>query len=270
MRIHTEDKDVRGLLDAGYIRVSKIQRSYDWVMGLAKTFWTETVANSRGSMFVGSIMLYSVNKGVFRVAHGQHKIAMVILALCAVRNAFKDIGCNEQADEIQKLIQKQGEKNKGQWVLQSEKARPYIHDDSGRNENGGSHPLNIEAEDKNLEGAYEYINDQIQQQRIAIYKDPNMSAADKEQALRQRLTEIENSILSARVTVATAEPIKDSVRSLDGRIYQYCRMCGGSGEYREYKPCSGCQGKGVVKRFWLVRLWNKMVSKGPKPLGAWA
>lgn len=269
MKFNIVDKDVRGLLSVECIRVSRLQRSYQWVMQQASDFWNETIAGSKGNYFIGSIMLYSLDKGVFRVAHGQHRIAIVVLALCALRNAFREIGCDEQADELRRLIQRPGINDKPEWVLQSETSRPFLHDDLLRNETARPSHLPSGPEDAGLAGAYEYINGCIQEQRIAVFNDATLSSEEKRSALRERLLSIEDRILSLNVQVTLIEPTEYVPTYADGRYYFYCRMCGGSGSYKEYKPCLGCEGRGIVRKFWWVRLWNWTTKREIEPLSRW-
>jgi hypothetical protein len=270
MRINTEDKDVRGLLGYGWYRVPRMPHPYRWLRNQVEDFWNATIVKSTGGYFVGTVVLYSLDKGLYRMLHGQQRFIVIVLALYALRNAFRDFGLKDQAEELQNLIEKPQFTAKLQPALRPELSHADYSDVIIRSESQLACSAPIRAVDANLAAAYDYIAGYLEAQRTAVLDDPRLSSRQKERELRDRLTAIRDKLLSLKVNVTTLQPAEYLYDRVDARYFYYCRMCGGSGEYKEYKPCAACEGTGLVRKFWWVRLWNWMTKRQPVPLDAWA
>lgn len=75
MKVESYDRDIEQLLNMGYFRIPRFQRSYSWERTEVEDFWTDTLVDSGSDYFIGSIVLFKYQDGVFGVVDGQQPLA---------------------------------------------------------------------------------------------------------------------------------------------------------------------------------------------------
>ena len=58
MKITSIDKEVKQILESGYYRIPRFQRSYSWVGENIEEFWNDTIVDSDSDYFIGSIVVF--------------------------------------------------------------------------------------------------------------------------------------------------------------------------------------------------------------------
>lgn len=126
MKVKSDDKTVSDILAAKQLRVPRFQRPYEWTKGEVEDFW-EDVAGAGKDYFIGSMVIFPSIHDTSGLVDGQQRITTITLLLCAVRDALRSVGADNEANGLQNLIERPSIKdNQLHFVLQTDEERPYL------------------------------------------------------------------------------------------------------------------------------------------------
>src|SRR2546422_3233812 len=156
MKISCIDKEIREILQTAYYKVPRFQRPYSWDRENVEDFWNDTIVNSEGDYFIGSIVVFKMKDTMKGIVDGQQRLTTITMLLCAVRNALKAQGHPSLAQGVHKLIERPDITNKDQFVLQTETSYPYLQEFIQKFDRPDVEP-DIGAEEALLKAAFELL-----------------------------------------------------------------------------------------------------------------
>ena len=92
MKIESHDKRVDELLKGNTFLIPRFQRAYSWEADHVLEFWSDIVKNMSEAYFIGSMVVYKVERATLAVVDGQQRLTTITILLCAIREALKNIG----------------------------------------------------------------------------------------------------------------------------------------------------------------------------------
>jgi len=75
MKISCIDKEIREILQTAYYRVPRFRRPYSWDRENVEEFWNDSIVNSEGDCFIGSIVVFKMKDPVKGIVDGQQRLA---------------------------------------------------------------------------------------------------------------------------------------------------------------------------------------------------
>jgi len=198
MKITCIDKDIKAVLDSGYYVIPRFQRPYLWDRENIEEFWSDTIVDTEGDYFIGSIVVYKAREGKLGLVDGQQRLTTVTMILCALRNAFANHGFDDLARGIHRLIERPDIANKNQFVLQSETSYPYFQEHIQKFGAPEVEP-EVGQEEVFLQAAFDFIASNINAITDAILKDPSLSEKKKRSLIHNKLGEIRDRILGIKL-----------------------------------------------------------------------
>lgn len=125
MKIECHDHTVNEILQSSYYEIPRFQRPYSWEKEHLEDFWKDVFKSDQKDYFIGSIVTYK-NGDARAVVDGQQRLTTLTILLAVLRNAFDSIGSTNQANGIQRLIERYDLENKARYVLATETSFPYL------------------------------------------------------------------------------------------------------------------------------------------------
>lgn len=161
MVISSIDRDISEILSSGFYKIPRFQRPYSWSRENIDDFWNDVVVDSDGDYFIGSMVVYQIEKGVFGVVDGQQRLTTITIMLGALRDAFDAIGETELARGTQGLIEKNDINNESKFILITESSYPFFHEKIQKFGDPEEEFQVLKKEENNIESAFRIINDKI-------------------------------------------------------------------------------------------------------------
>lgn len=195
MKINSYDRTVKNILETGYYRVPRFQRPYEWTVENVDDFWTDTVAESSGEYFIGSVIVFPTSDDTFDIVDGQQRLTTITILLAALRDTFANLDDGSLATGLHKYVERPDVNDKLQYVLQTETSYPYLHEYIQKF-GDPDEELKLGAEEQALEAAFRYFTDQLAKVVDGIVGDPSTATDVKRRKASQRLTEIRDQVLA--------------------------------------------------------------------------
>lgn len=159
MKIECHDHTVKEILQSAYYEIPRFQRPYSWERENLEEFWKDVFKSDQKDYFIGSIVTYKTGDAR-AVVDGQQRLTTLTILLAILRDAFDLINSVNQADGIQRLIERYDLENKARFVLATETSYPYLQfaiqhrvPEAGRAAKG--------YEDEFLRGAHTFLLSQV-------------------------------------------------------------------------------------------------------------
>jgi uncharacterized protein with ParB-like and HNH nuclease domain len=204
MKIESQDRTVEELLNSGYFKVPRFQRPYSWERAEVEDFWNDTIADTEGEYFIGSIVLFSHSPGTLGIVDGQQRLTTITMFLCALRDALAQEELDGLAKGLHRLIERPDINNNNQFVLQTETSYPYLQEMIQSFEKEDEE-IQAGDEERRLEVAFELLKDWIGESIEAIRSNPSLNEKKKRAAVRSQLVEMRDRILGLKtIMVALA------------------------------------------------------------------
>ena len=125
MKIECHDHTVKEILQSAYYEIPRFQRPYSWEKENLEEFWKDVFKSDQKDYFIGSIVTYKTGDAR-AVVDGQQRLTTLTILLAILRDAFDLINSVNQADGIQRLIERYDLENKARFVLATETSYPYL------------------------------------------------------------------------------------------------------------------------------------------------
>jgi hypothetical protein len=198
MKISCIDKEIREILQTAYYKVPRFQRPYSWDRENVEDFWEDSVVNSEGDCFIGSIVVFKMKDTVKGIVDGQQRLTTITMLLCALRNALKDHGHTSLAQGVQKLVERPDISNKDQFVLQTETSYPYLQELIQKFDPPDVEP-DIGAEETLLKAAFDLLTTKISSTIDAVKADQSLSEEEQKKRIEKNLADIRDKILCLKL-----------------------------------------------------------------------
>ena len=198
MKINSVDKDVKAILGYNYYCIPRFQRPYRWIRENISDYWNDTIAESDGDYFIGSIVVYKIGGDMYGIVDGQQRLTTITMMLCAIRNALKGEGFDDLANGVHRFIERPNIDNKPVYVLSTETSYPYFQEYIQK---FGAATIEVKPkeEEKNLETAFEQIREFVRESVLAIKTDPTIAEDLKIEKVKNKLVDIRDRILSPKL-----------------------------------------------------------------------
>lgn len=209
MKIESRDQSVGDLLNSGYYVIPRFQRPYSWDSENVSDFWSDTVVNTSGDYFIGSMVVYTISDRKYGVVDGQQRLTTIMILLSVVRDALKESGLIEQSNGLHKLIERENIENQKEFVLQTETSYPFFQDQIL---NGDPSELNIEVhkEEERIQKAHQQFSFFVGSLTKAIHSDPSITLKKKVDRIRDSLVRIRDALLSLKLIFITLDSEDDA------------------------------------------------------------
>ena len=184
MKIESHDRRVDELLKGHTFLIPRFQRAYSWEADHILQFWSDVVNNMSEPYFIGSMVVYKVDRATLAVVDGQQRLTTITILLCAIRESFKKLKQTSLAEGLQAYIEQKDRDNKTVYVLKTETSFPYLQEEVLKSEPADV-PFEIGREEEAIERAYQIFQDQLSASVSTIVsnkeqdKDTNLQDAVK-------------------------------------------------------------------------------------------
>jgi len=162
MKIDASDKEIQDIFSLGYFKIPRFQRPYSWGRDEVDNFWNDVISERSEDYFIGSMVVYQLQKPYFGIVDGQQRLTTITLILAAVRNAFLRENEENLARGIHKYIEQNNINNEREFILNTETSFPYLQDHI-QSFRGLEVDCEVGNEEKNLSTAFDLINSKISQ-----------------------------------------------------------------------------------------------------------
>lgn len=128
LKIESEDIDIESLLTGKFFKIPRFQRPYSWDDENIQDLWNDVMSAGGEDYFIGSMVVYHESKQELSVVDGQQRLTTITLLLCAIRDAFKEVGEEDLAEGLHQLVERKNRNNKYEFVLHTETSYPYLQE----------------------------------------------------------------------------------------------------------------------------------------------
>ena len=106
------------------------------------------------------MVVYSVGRQSLAVVDGQQRITTITILLCALREAFKNLGQVDLADGLQAFVEQKDRDNKTVYVLQTETSFPFLQEEILKS-TPADVPIQIGREEEAIQKAFEIFGQSL-------------------------------------------------------------------------------------------------------------
>jgi uncharacterized protein with ParB-like and HNH nuclease domain len=208
MKIQCIERDIRQILESGTYIIPRFQRPFSWERSHIEEFWQDTTSDVKKDYFIGAFVTYNMNNNAYGVVDGQQRLTTITIALCAIRDKYKELGHDASANGVHRLIVKRDLNDKSQFVLKAETSYPYFQSqiqslDKEQDE------IEIGTEENTLRAAYDlltkYVND-----GASIIETQGNAIAKLRVLVKKWLDQIRDKLLSLKVISITLDNQDDA------------------------------------------------------------
>ena len=217
MKILSVDRDVQGILKSSYFKIPRFQRPYSWDKENIEDFWQDTIVDSGGDYFIGSMVLYELGNETFGVVDGQQRLTTMTILLAAIRDALsalrKDDEDSEKEDDpaagLHQLVERPNINNKKEYVLQTEGSYPFFQLGVQKFPPKSDQEPDRDEEEA-IQAASTYFREKIEGVVESVASDPSLSKARKRKETEKALLEIRDKILRLKLIFITVDDEDDA------------------------------------------------------------
>ncbi len=199
MRVTTFDKEVKDIFSGSFYLIPRFQRPYSWDRENIEEFWCDTIAESEGDYFIGSIVVFKDSKtDTYGIVDGQQRLTTITMILCALRNAFNDQNMQSLGDGLHNFVERPDINNKKRYVLKPETSYPYFQEYIQKKTKPDI-VLTPGVEEELLEKAFMAISRNIQSTVTSIVSNRSLSEKNKKIEIEKSLIGIRDKILKLKL-----------------------------------------------------------------------
>lgn len=194
MKIESHDTTVEKLLNGSYFMIPRFQRPYSWEEENISDFWSDVTDKSNINYFIGSMVVYHAKGNTLGIVDGQQRLTTIMIFMCVIRDAFREIGSVDLAEGLHTYIEKKNRDNKFNYVLQTETSFPFLQENILKD---GKAEIQTDAglEEKAIQKASEIFKKKINNKIMQINDDETISKSKKTDEKIAWLTDIRNAVL---------------------------------------------------------------------------
>lgn len=208
MKIQCIERDIRQILESGTYIIPRFQRPFSWEKDHIEEFWKDTTSDVKKDYFIGAFVTYNISNASYGVVDGQQRLTTITIALCAIRDKYKELGFDAPAKGVNRLIVTRDLDDKSQFVLKTETSYPYFQSQIQSLEK--EHDIiEIGSEERALSDAYELLSKYVAAGVLAIQAQ-GKDAAKTKLAIKKWLDQIRDKLLSLKVISITLDNQDDA------------------------------------------------------------
>lgn len=208
MRIQSIERDIRQILESGPYIIPRFQRPFSWEKEHIEEFWQDTTSDIKKDYFIGALVTYNINNSSYGVVDGQQRLTTITIALCAIRDRYKELGYDSSAKGVNRFITKHDLENKSQFVLKAETSYPYFQSQI-QSFDKEQDDIEIGIEEKALSDAFDLLSKYVAEGVLKIEALGNEAAKTKV-AIKKWLDQIRDKLLSLKVISITLDNQDDA------------------------------------------------------------
>lgn len=199
MNISSIDKTIRNVLKSSYYKIPRFQRPYSWEREHIEDFWNDSIKDSQGDYFIGSMVVYEISPDVYGVVDGQQRLTTITMLLGVLREAFKSIHEENLAKGTQGMIERKDLDDELNYVLQTESSYPFLHENVQKYDDSEISNEPVKKEEENIKKGYELLKSLIFKEIDSIEEMTSLNEKEKQEEKTNRLKEIRDHILDLKV-----------------------------------------------------------------------
>lgn len=208
MKIQCIERDIRQILESGTYIIPRFQRPFSWEKDHIEEFWQDTTSEVKKDYFIGAFVTYNINNASYGVVDGQQRLTTITIALCAIRDKYKELGFDAPAKGVHRLIVTRDLDDKSQFVLKAETSYPYFQSQI-QSLDKEHDVIEIGTEERALSDAYELLSKYVAEGELTIQAQGN-DAAKTKVAVKKWLDQIRDKLLSLKVISITLDNQDDA------------------------------------------------------------
>lgn len=208
MKIQCIERDIRHILGSGTYIIPRFQRPFSWGKDHIEEFWQDTTSDIKKDYFIGSFVIYNMPNNSYGVVDGQQRLTTITVALCAIRDKYKELGHDDAANGVHPLIVTRDLDNAEQFVLKAETSYPYFQTQIQSFEKDDEE-IEIGTEEKALRDAYEQLCRYVDL-GVLQAKAQDKDEAKSKVAAKKWLDQIRDKLLSLKVISITLDNQDDA------------------------------------------------------------
>lgn len=206
MKIQCVDRDVRQILESGTYVIPRFQRPFSWDKDNIDEFWNDSTSEVKKDYFIGAFVTYNISSSVYGVVDGQQRLTTITIALCAIRDKYRELGQLALAKGVHRLIETRDLNDVAQFVLRAETSYPYLQTKIQSYEKEDE-DLDIADEEKAIGIAYQTIQSHL---NAGINKIAEVDPEKATRNVKKWLDQVRDKILSLKVISITLDNQDDA------------------------------------------------------------
>ncbi len=209
MKITCVDEEIAGLLGRAWYAIPRFQRPFGWDNENIDDFLEDVVQRGGEDYFIGSMVVYEDGKTTYAVVDGQQRLTTITLMLCALRDAFDELGNTDSAEGLQGLIERRDLQAKLKFILQTPSGYPYFQDVIQRyGEAKGKHEIG--PDERRLTEGFTRIQRFIKGGVDSFMRDKTKDEKTRVAQAVKRLEEIRDKVLSLKLILVEMDDPDDA------------------------------------------------------------
>lgn len=210
VKIESEDIDVESLLSGRFFNIPRFQRPYSWEDENIQELWDDVMSAKGEDYFIGSMVVYREGKQEFSVVDGQQRLTTITILLCALRDAYAELGNEDLALGIHQLVERKNRSNKNEYVLRTETSFPYLQERILKYGQPDIDNLPELSEELALKRASALLAKRVGSLIAAVDVDQSIPAEEKPDVKIERLTAVRDSVLNLKIILVKLENEDDA------------------------------------------------------------
>lgn len=209
MKIESQDRKIDQLLKSSMFVIPRFQREYSWEAEQINQFWNDVIDNIDQSYFIGSMVVYSIDRNKVAVVDGQQRLTTLTILLCAIREGYKILDRPDLADGLQSYIEQKNRENKTEFVLQTETSFPYLQEEVLKN---STSEISTEAgrEEEAIQRAFDVFKAHIVTGLAAILDNKEQTPDQNNEDAIKWLNKVRDSVFDLNVILVTLDNEDDA------------------------------------------------------------
>ena len=209
MKIESQDKRIDQLLRGNTFVIPRFQRAYSWEPDHISDFWHDIQENLSESYFIGSMVVYTVGRSSLAVVDGQQRLTTLTILLCAIREGFKSVDADDQADGLQAYIEQKDRENKTVYVLQTETSFPFLQEEILKN-GPAEVPHEVGREEEAIERAFKIFREEINTKIESCLSNKEQDKKTNIEDARKWLETLRDTVFDLNVILVTLDNEDDA------------------------------------------------------------
>lgn len=199
MNISSIDKTIRTILNSSYYKIPRFQRPYSWEREHIEDFWNDSIVESSGDYFIGSMVVYEITEDTYGVVDGQQRLTTITMLLGVLREAFKNIGEENLAKGTQGMIERKDLDDDLNYVLQTESSYPFFHENIQKFDDSDVSEIPVKKEEEHIKKGYDFLISLVNKEMVSIDEKSTISKKEKQEQKVEALKNIRDKILNLKV-----------------------------------------------------------------------
>lgn len=209
MKIESQDKSIDQLLKGSTFIIPRFQRAYSWEPDHVLEFWNDIIDNMSESYFIGSMVVYTVDRSSLAVVDGQQRLTTLTILLSAIREGFKNLDQSDLANGLQAYLEQKNRENKTVYVLQTESSFPYLQEEVLKN-GPAEAPCDVGREEESIKKAFSIFKKEIETNLQKYLDNKEQTKKDNIEDAKKWLIKLRDTVFDLNVILVTLDNEDDA------------------------------------------------------------